>query len=171
MKPARQLLALFCCAFLTAAFACGCSADAPRHRNFDLLLPAAKVAALKKRAFAGDGPAAYELYMHYSVGFVTSAKAPSGFDLHTARVSRVHESSCAGCARISWKSTPNLHARIHCRRDERSNHAMERTPKAFGVAHLVIPSCHSLTLRACSLCRGLPVHSIDELARLVQPSA
>src|SRR2546423_13178046 len=70
MKPRRQLFAFFFCAVLAAAFTCDCSAEPPHHRNFDLVLPAAKVAALKKRALAGDGPAAYELYMHYSVGFV-----------------------------------------------------------------------------------------------------
>ena len=70
MKPGRQLFAFLCCAFLAAAFTCDCSAEPPHHRSFDLVLPAAKVAALNKRALAGDGPAAYELYMHYSVGFV-----------------------------------------------------------------------------------------------------
>ena len=47
------------------------SQDPPvRHRNFDLILSEPKVAALKRQALAGDGPAAYELFMHYYVGSV-----------------------------------------------------------------------------------------------------
>ena len=36
--------------------------------NSDLILSDAKVVALKKEAFAGDGDAAYALFIHYSWG-------------------------------------------------------------------------------------------------------
>jgi len=71
VKPVTRLCRLFCCA-LVAFGALGCTSEGEpvHHRNFDLVLSAPKVAALKRQALAGDGPAAYELYMHYSVGYV-----------------------------------------------------------------------------------------------------
>jgi hypothetical protein len=55
----------------TASFTCACgSIGAAGDRNADLVLPPKQVAALKQKAFAGDGAAAYRLFMHYSVGHV-----------------------------------------------------------------------------------------------------
>jgi hypothetical protein len=53
----------------TACFTCS-ALTAGRDRNADLVLPPKQVAALKQKAFAGDGAAAYRLFMHYSVGHV-----------------------------------------------------------------------------------------------------
>ena len=71
MKLVKRLCRLFCGALLAfGVLSCTSEGEPAQHRNFDLVLSAPKVAALKRQALAGNGPAAYELYLHYSVGYV-----------------------------------------------------------------------------------------------------
>jgi hypothetical protein len=76
------------------------------HRNFDLVLPTPKVAALKRQALAGNGPAAYELFMHYSVGFVDKREGTLWLRL----AYRLREPRPTKFVRMMRDSDPDEHA-------------------------------------------------------------